>query len=111
MLTQPMSSTVATAASSMSSELRLDAGEVLLQADEGDAESATWSGVWRPMACCRVFISAVRLRDGDAGLEAGDAEVVVVAFDFGELIRGPAEGYEGFQGMAGAAETAEQLVC
>ncbi len=49
------------------------------------------------------------LRNRDVGLEPGDAEVIVIAFDFRKLIGGPAEGDKGFQGLAGAAEAAKEF--
>ncbi len=79
-----------------------------MQLDEVGTENGMVRGLAADGLLERIHLSR-SLRDRNAGLETGEAEVIVVSFDFRELIGGPAEGDEGFQGVAGATETAEQL--
>src|ERR1700744_3600162 len=44
------------------------------------------------------------LRDGDAGFETSNADVVLIALDFRKLFGIPAEGDEGFDGMIAAGD-------
>jgi hypothetical protein len=70
-------------------------GEVRPQADNTGAESDVIRRLPADGLLKRVHLRHC-LRKGDAGLEASDAEVIVVAFDFGKPGGGPAEGDEGF---------------